>query len=104
MVEHFIQASFDQALASGKPVLVDFWATWCGPCRMMAPIIEELGADYDGKVVVGKVDVDEEGALAQRYGIMSIPTLILFKDGKPAAQMVGARPKAAVAQMIDGAL
>ena len=104
MVEHFTQASFDQALTSGKPVLVDFWATWCGPCRMMAPIIEELGADYDGKVVVGKVDVDEEGALAQRYGIMSIPTLILFKDGKPAAQMVGARPKAAVAQMIDGAL
>ena len=104
MVQHFNETSFDQALASGKPVLVDFWATWCGPCRMMAPIVEELGADYDGKVVVGKVDVDEEGELAQRYGIMSIPTLILFKDGKPAAQMVGARPKAAVQQMIDGAL
>lgn len=104
MVQHFSEATFDQALASGTPVLVDFWATWCGPCRMMAPIIEELGTDYDGKVIVGKVDVDEEGELAQRYGIMSIPTLILFKDGKPAAQMVGARPKAAVAQMIDGAL
>ena len=104
MVQHFNEAAFDQALASGKPVLVDFWATWCGPCRMMAPIIEELGADYDGKVVVGKVDVDEEGELAQRYGIMSIPTLILFKDGKTAGQLVGARPKAAVQQMIDGAL
>jgi len=104
MVQHFNEASFDAALASGKPVLVDFWATWCGPCRMMAPIVEELDADYDGKVVVGKVDVDEESDLAQRYGIMSIPTMILFKDGKPAAQMVGARPKAAVAQMIDGAL
>ena len=104
MVQHFNQATFDEAIASGQPVLVDFWATWCGPCRMMAPIIEELGADYDGKVVVGKVDVDEEADLAQRYGIMSIPTLILFKDGEPAEQLVGARPKAAVQEMIDGAL
>ena len=104
MTQHFNRESFDQALASGKPVLVDFWATWCGPCRMMAPVIDELAADYDGKVIVGKVDVDEEGDIAQQYGIMSIPTLILFKNGKAVSQQVGARPKAAVAQMIDAAL
>ena len=104
MTQHFNRESFDQALASGKPVLVDFWATWCGPCRMMAPVIDELAADYDGKVIVGKVDVDEEGDIAQQYGIMSIPTLILFKNGKAVSQQVGARPKAEVAQMIDAAL
>ena len=104
MTQHFNRESFDQALASGKPVLVDFWATWCGPCRMMAPVIDELAADYDGKVIVGKVDVDEEGDIAQQYGIMSIPTLILFKNGKAVSQQVGARPKAEVAEMIDAAL
>ncbi len=104
MTQHFNRESFDQALASGKPVLVDFWATWCGPCRMMAPVIDELAAYYDGKVIVGKVDVDEEGDIAQQYGIMSIPTLILFKNGKAVSQQVGARPKAEVAQMIDAAL
>ncbi len=101
MVQHFNQASFEQAIAGADPVLVDFWATWCGPCRMIAPIIEELAADYDGKVVVGKVDVDEEGALGQRYGIMSIPCVFLFKGGKPVAQIVGARPKADFVRMIE---
>ena len=104
MTQHFNQETFQQAISSGKPVLVDFWATWCGPCRMMAPIIDELAADYEGRAIVGKVDVDEEGDLAQRYGIMSIPTMILFKDGERVQQIVGARPKAQIADMIDQAL
>ena len=101
MVQHFDQAAFEAALGQSKPVLVDFWATWCGPCRMIAPIIEELAADYEDRVIVGKVDVDEEADLAQRYGIMSIPCVILFKNGQPVEQMVGARPKAAFVQAIE---
>ena len=101
MVEHFNQATFDAAIAGDKPVLVDFWATWCGPCRMIAPVIEQIGAEYEGRAVVGKVDVDEEPGLAQRYGIMSIPTLMVMKGGKVVEQAVGARGKADIAAMIE---
>lgn len=101
MVEHFNQASFDAAIAGDKPVLVDFWATWCGPCRMIAPIIEQIGAEYEGRAVIGKVDVDEEPALAQKFGVMSIPTLVVLKGGKVVEQAVGARGKDAVAAMIE---
>ena len=104
MVQHFNAESFQKALGGDKPVLVDFWATWCGPCRMMAPIIEELDQDYADRVVVGKVDVDEESDLAQSFGIMSIPTVILFKGGKPVAQSVGARPKTYLENMIKSAI
>ena len=100
MVEHFNQASFEAAIAGDKPVLVDFWATWCGPCRMIAPVIEEIAAEFDGKAVVGKVNVDEDPGLAQRYGVMSIPTLIILKGGKVVEQAVGARGKADVAAML----
>ena len=82
-------------------MLVDFWATWCGPCRMIAPVIEEVAAEFEGKAIVGKVDVDEEMGLAQRYGVMSIPTLVVFKNGKVVEQAVGARGKADVAAMIN---
>ena len=101
-VQHYTQSEFDkEVLQSAAPVLVDFWATWCGPCRMIAPVIEEIAAEFEGKAVVGKVDVDEEPGLAQRYGIMSIPTLIVFKGGKVVEQAVGARGKADVAAMLS---
>ena len=100
MAEHFNQATLDAAVAGDKPVLVDFWATWCGPCRMIAPVIEQIAAEYAGKAVVGKVDVDEEPALAQRFGVMSIPTLIVLKGGKVVEQAVGARGQADIAAMV----
>ena len=100
MLEHFTTASFEQAAAGDKPVLVDFFATWCGPCRMIAPSVEEIAAEFEGKAVVGKVDVDEVPGLAQRFGVMSIPTLIVLKGGKVVEQAVGARGKADIAAMI----
>lgn len=103
-VQHFNQASFSDAISNNKVVLVDFWATWCGPCRMLAPVIEQLGAQYEGKVVVGKVDTDEQPALAMQFGIMSIPTVILFKDGKEVERKVGVMPPQAYTQMLDAAL
>ena len=101
MAQHFDSRTFEQAIAGDKPVLVDFWATWCGPCRMIAPVIEEIAADFEGRAVVGKVDVDQEPGLAQRFGVMSIPTLIIFKGGKVVEQAVGARGKADVAAMLN---
>ncbi|MBQ7887986.1 MAG: thioredoxin [Clostridia bacterium] len=101
MAQHFTSETFDQAIAGAQPVLVDFWATWCGPCRMIAPVIEEVAGEFEGRAVVGKVDVDEEPGLAQRFGVMSIPTLIVMKGGKVVEQAVGARGKADVAAMIS---
>ncbi|MDD7174111.1 MAG: thioredoxin [Clostridiales bacterium] len=101
MLEHFTQESFERAVAGDKPVLVDFFATWCGPCRMIAPSIEQLAAEFEGRAVVGKVDVDQEPALAQRFGVMSIPTLVVLKGGKVVEQAVGARGKQDIAAMIE---
>ena len=101
MVQHFTSETFEKAIAGEQVVLVDFWAPWCGPCRMIAPVIEEIAGEFDGRAVVGKVDVDEEPGLAQRFGVMSIPTLIVLKGGKVAEQAVGARGKADVAAMIS---
>jgi len=88
-----------EVLASDKPALIDFWAAWCGPCRMVSPIVDEISNEV-ASVKVGKVNVDEEPELAEKFGIMSIPTLIVIKDGKIAQQMVGARPKQAILQML----
>lgn len=92
-LQHFDTKSFDAALAEGKLMMVDFWANWCMPCRMLGPVIEQLAQEYDGKAVIGKVDTDEQGELAMRYGVMSIPTVIFFKDGKEIHREVGALPK-----------
>ncbi|MBN2411560.1 thioredoxin [candidate division KSB1 bacterium] len=87
-------ATFEkEVIFSEIPVLVDFWAVWCGPCKMVAPVVEEIAADYDGKLKVGKVDVDAHKQAAMKYGIRSIPTLLLFKDGKVVQQIIGALPK-----------
>jgi len=98
----FTDASFDtDVLNSEVPVLVDFWAKWCGPCKMMTPTVEAIAADYAGKVKVGKIDVDENGGTAMRYNIRGIPTLLLFKGGRVVEQRVGAVGKSDVQKMLD---
>ena len=92
--------NFDNTVANGL-VLVDFWATWCGPCKMLAPTIDAIATEYKDRVVVGKVDVDENEALARRFGIMSIPTLFLFKDGEVVEKLVGYRLKTELEQLLN---
>lgn len=94
------EANFEEeVLKSSIPVLVDFWATWCGPCMMLAPTVEEIAKEYAGKVKVGKVNVDEAVELAKKYGIMSIPTLIMFKNGKISDKVIGFVPKEQIVKM-----
>lgn len=101
MVE-FTEQNFDeQVLKSGKPVLVDFWAPWCAPCRMMSPSVEAVASEYAGRAVIGKLNVDDHQSIAGRYNIRGIPTLLLFKDGQVAEQVVGATSKDAITKMIE---
>ncbi|EOA9086295.1 thioredoxin [Staphylococcus aureus] len=93
-------ADFDSKVESGVQ-LVDFWATWCGPCKMITPVLEELAADYEGKADILKLDVDENPSTAAKYEVMSIPTLIVFKDGQPVDKVVGFQPKENLAEVLD---
>ncbi len=105
MALEITDATFEEVvLKSDKPVLVDFWAAWCGPCRMVAPIIDELTEEYAGKAVVGKVDVDANQEFAAKYGVRNIPTVLVFKGGEVVDKQVGVAPKASYAQKIDAAI
>lgn len=103
-VIHFNQQGFDKALSDGSLMMVDFWAAWCGPCKMLGPTIDQLGQQYEGKAIIGKVNVDEEQELAARYGVMSIPTVIYFKDGQEIDRKVGVMPAATFASVLDANL
>ncbi|GIV38896.1 MAG: thioredoxin-2 [Thermonema sp.] len=95
------EANFNEIVNGDKPVLIDFWASWCGPCLMLAPTIEELAGEYEGKAVIGKVDVDANPNLAAQFGIRSIPTLLIFKGGEVVDKQVGVVPKTVLAQKLD---
>lgn len=98
-------SNFDSVLATkNMPVMMDFWATWCRPLPHVAPVIEQVAEEYEGRAIVGKVDVDECGDLAMRYGVMSIPTVMVFVNGQPVAKQIGAAPKTTYAAMLDQAL
>lgn len=102
MLKHFTDATFkSEVLDSNMPVLVDFYADWCGPCKMMGPIVEELAGAYEGRASIGKINVDENSATAADYGVMSIPTLIVFKDGKIVDKIVGATSKSSLEAILN---
>lgn len=94
-------ANFEEIISSEKPVLVDFWAEWCGPCKMIGPVVEELASEYEGKAVVGKVDVDNNPNVSAKFGIRSIPTLLVFKGGEVVDKQIGAVPKSVLSQKLD---
>ncbi|WP_026837331.1 thioredoxin [Gillisia sp. JM1] len=105
MALEITDANFEETvLKSEKPVMVDFWAAWCGPCRMVGPIIEDISKDYDGKAVVGKLDVDANQEFAAKYGVRNIPTVLIFKGGEVVGRQVGVAPKATYAEALDALL
>ena len=104
-IETLTDATFDENVkASDVPVLVDFWAEWCGPCKMIAPVLEEIAEEQAGKVRIAKLNIDDNLDVTRRFDVMSIPTLILFKDGEPATRLIGAKPKAALLEEISAYL
>ena len=104
MALEITDSNFQEILAEGKPVVMDFWAPWCGPCKMVGPIIDELATEYEGKVIIGKCDVDENGDVAAEYGIRNIPTVLFFKNGELADKQVGSAPKSAYVAKIEAIL
>lgn len=104
-IRELTDAEFEsEVLQANVPVLVDFWAPWCGPCRAIAPLLEELAGEYQGRVKICKINVDDHNSAASRFGVRSIPNLIVFKNGKVAEQLVGTRPKSQLAKALDDAL
>ena len=103
-VLHLNESEFNEKIASAPVAMVDFWATWCGPCKMLAPVIEDIGKKYDGKAVIAKVDVDQNQSLAAKFGVMSIPTVVFFKDGKEIGRKVGVQPAGVYTQALDANL
>lgn len=104
LILHPTTQEFPEMLKDNDIVLVDFWATWCGPCKMIAPVIEQLAQQYEGKVAVAKVDVDQENSLAQKYGVQSIPTILIFNKGNEVAREVGFQPIASYVGILDNLL
>ena len=104
MALEITDSNFQEILAEGKPVVMDFWAPWCGPCKMVGPIIDELATEYEGKVIIGKCDVDENGDVAAEYGIRNIPTVLFFKNGELVDKQVGSAPKSAYVAKIESIL
>ena len=104
MVLEITDSNFQEILAEGKPVVMDFWAPWCGPCKMVGLIIDELATEYEGKVIIGKCDVDENGDVAAEYGIRNIPTVLFFKNGELVDKQVGSAPKSAYVAKIEAIL
>jgi thioredoxin 1 len=100
-IQQLTDDNFDSIINGGKPVFIDFWAAWCGPCRMIAPIVEELAPSYQGKAVIAKMDVDAQPNVPQKLGVTSIPTLMMFKDGKLVDRAVGAMPRGELQKFID---
>jgi thioredoxin 1 len=100
-VTQITDTNFTEMANAGKPLFIDFWAPWCGPCRIIGPLVEELAPNYEGRAIIGKMNVDDNPQVPQRYGVTSIPTLIIFKDGKIADRAVGAMPKGALQQFIE---
>jgi len=100
-LKHLKKTDFDAAVDAAPLAMVDFWADWCGPCKMVAPVVEKIAADYDGKALVAKVNIDEEPELAQRFGVMSIPTLVFLKGGREVDRKVGVMPPAAFTSVLD---
>lgn len=104
MALEITDSNFQEIQAEGKPVVMDFWAPWCGPCKMVGPIIDELATEYEGKVIIGKCDVDENGDVAAEYGIRNIPTVLFFKNGELVDKQVGSAPKSAYVAKIEAIL